>query len=160
MIRAVSELLSGDAAPRRFGAAIVAATLVTLVAAVPLTLVSLDARRNGPASSQGLVLDRDAGREDLAGLEISETDEPGRLVVDVDDTIAVTWALYEADGNLVREDRALAGPPFVLDESGGLIDELDDGIYELLVSGTQSDGSTVQRAARFAVGELPSGDET
>lgn len=148
--------MAADVAPRgdarRVGTALAIATLVTLTAAVPLGIVAWSNRDIGPASTAGLVLSSSAGIESLSGLVI----EPGReleLRIDDPQLVAVAWALYRDGEELVARDEALGPGPFVIDLSDGSFASLAEGRYDLLVTGTERDGSVVERAARFAVGD-------
>lgn len=133
---------------RRRVTTIVVATVITLVAAAPLAWIAWDARDDEPASAEGLVAVVAGDAVSLSGLDI----EPGnleQLVVEDESFTTIAWAIYEAEGELITDGEAIGGAPFVI---GGL-EDLDDGVYDLLVSATVRDGSTEQRAARFRLGD-------
>lgn len=139
-------------APRRASAALVIATLVTMAAALPLGLVAWSARSDGPASADGLMIELPDGVQALSGL-VLQTGLEGTLQVDDPGLVAVAWALYDANAGLIASDEATGAAPFVLQLADTTLASLGSGTYDLLVTGTESDGDVVERAARFAVGD-------
>lgn len=139
--------------PRRVSAALVVATLVTLAAAIPLGLVAWSARNDQPAPSDGLVATSASGVEMLAGLTLT----PG-VVADLrviePEFVAVAWTLF-ADDVEVASNEVIGESPFVLELAESTIGSLDVGSYDLLVTGTERDGTVVHRAAAFAIGDAP-----
>lgn len=137
----------GLAHARRVSTAAVAATVITLAAVAPMAWLAWDGRDVETVSGEGLSAIVAGESLDLAELRAPAID--GLVVVD-DELVGLTWALYAADGDLVAEGSATDGPRFTL---GAQPAALAPGLYDLLVSGTNGDGATVQRAARFQVGD-------
>ncbi len=141
------------AEPKRVGAAMALATIVTLVAVVPLAIVAWQARSDGPVASEGLTVS--VGSETPAALagKVLRPGVDAELGLDSAELVAASWALHAADGPLIAEGRNVGAPPFAFDLAPGTIAGLAPGIYDVLVTGTEGDGTLVERAARFAVGD-------
>ncbi len=143
--------ISGE--PKRVGPALVLATVVTLVAVVPLGIVAWQARSDGPVGNEGLTVTVGTGAaSDLAGQVLPAGTDAVRGIDDPD-LVAASWVLYDAAGNLLAEGRHVGSPPFTLDLAPGTMAGLDPGLYDLLVTATEGDGTVVERGARFAVGD-------
>ena len=142
--------------PRRVSAALVVATLVTLAAAIPLGLVAWSARNDTPADSDGLYVAAAGETHSLAGRVLSPED-PIDLQVIHPDLLGIAWTLYDSDGAHILADEAVGRSPFELDLAPGRNGDADlgSGTYDLLVTGTLRDGSVIQRAATFAIGDTP-----
>ena len=140
--------------PKRVSVALVVATLVTLSAAIPLGVVAWSARDSEPAASDGLVVASVSGAEPLAGQTL-----PRGIAADLQliepDFVAIAWTLYGVDEGLITSDEVVGTSPFILDVETAAFPILVPGTYDLLVTGTERDGTVVQRAARFAIGDAP-----
>lgn len=137
--------------PKRVSAAIVLATVVTLAAAIPLSVVVMQARgEDGPARGTGLVL-ADAGViTELSGAVVSPGAEAELQVAD-NNFVAAAWVLYSSAGDEIASGNSVGAPPFTLALRDGELASLAVGLYDLLVTATLPDGSVVERAARFAI---------
>ena len=137
--------------PRRTSTTLVLAAVVTLAVAIPLGVVAWQARGDdGPAPDNGLMITSGGSTEDLAGTVIPQGIDP-TLSIAGDDLIAAAWAVYTSDGMQLAQGNAVGTPPFRVDLPVGTIGGWEEGIYDLLVTVTAEDGSTSERAARFAV---------
>lgn len=148
----VAGRVAATAEPRRVSTALVLASVVTLAAVVPLTILALRADDEDVAPAAGLSVDLGAGTEALSGAVL----DPGAdatLSIDGEGLIAAAWSLTTPDGFLLAEGRAVGAPPYPVELPTGLLSGLEPGLYDLLVTATLDDGSTDRRAARFAIGE-------
>ena len=140
--------------PKRVSAALVVATLVTLAAAIPLGLVAWSARNNQAAPSDGLVVASASGLDALAGQILAHGAVADLQVIDPD-FVAVAWTLFGSGDEELASDEAVGASPYVLELAPTPLDTLEAGTYDLLVTGTERDGTVVQRAATFAIGDAP-----
>jgi hypothetical protein len=122
------------------------AAAVTLAAVVPLLVVSMSENR---APSAGLVVQLGNETKELHGMVLDRGAFSALMVTD-EGFVALTWALYDAnDDQLIASGETATGPPFSIDAT--LVRDLGASRYELLVTGTESDGDEVRRAARFEI---------
>ncbi len=147
----MSSGLSSDGEPRRVSAAIVLATIVTLAAAIPLGVVAFQARSDdGPAPADGLVINEGTTIRPLSGAVIAQGPSV-TIEIDDDSFVAAAWALYTDSGELIAKGNNVGAPPYVVETASDGAGVLQSGLYDLLVTATQSDGTVIERAARFAV---------
>ena len=158
--------LSPPVEARRVSVALVLASLVTLSAAVPLGVLAWQAS-DDTASVDGIVVTVGGEEQPLSGLEL-ERGEGVLVAIELPDVVAVSWAIHHADdaagdnsveleavgqGQLARPPQADAASRMELAEPSALIEVLDRGRYDLLITATTATGSTTQRAARFEIGD-------
>jgi hypothetical protein len=136
-------------------AAIVLATLVTLAAVIPLGVVAFQARGDdGPAPSFGLIVTEGGVARPLSGAVI-RSGEAVDLHIHGEDIVAAAWVLYAGDGELIAKGNNVGAPPYEVGPTDPTVDQLDPGLYDLLVTTTNPDGTMTERAARFAVETVP-----
>ena len=143
---------ASNAEPRRARSTLILASVVTLAAVIPLTVLALRADDDDVAPASGLTIDLGNGAEALSGV-VLDPGSDATLAIDGDDLIAAAWSLMTPDGFLLAEGRAVGAPPYPVDLPAGLLGGLDAGLYDLLATVTLEDGSTDRRAARFAIGD-------
>ena len=136
---------------RRFATVALVATLITCAAALPLALIAWDARNDEPASGEGLVYVLDGSAVPLHQARFAIADQPVLFQMVDDDLVAMSWALYEVEGAEIAAGVVAIGPPFEIDVDRSLQPGM---LYDLLITGTLGDGSTVKRAARFEITDL------
>ena len=137
--------------PKKISAAIVLATVVTLAAVIPLSVVVMQARgEDGPAQGTGLVI-ADAGvTTELSGAVVAPGAQAVLQVVG-NDFVAAAWVLYSSAGDEIASGNSVGAPPFTVALRDGELASLTVGLYDLLVTATLPDGTVVERAARFAI---------
>lgn len=137
--------------PKKVSAAIVLATVVTLAAVIPLSVVVIQARgEDGPAADTGLVMADQGVTTELSGAVVSPGAE-AVLQVAGDEFVAAAWVLYGSDGDEIASGNSVGAPPFTLALRDGELAGLSVGLYDLLVTATLPDGKVVERAARIAI---------
>lgn len=147
--------MARDATPqadtKRVTVALAVATAVTLAAAVPLGAIAWAARDTAPAAADGLVIEVAGEVRALSGY-ILAAGADAELQIDDPEFVAAAWSLYEGD-DLLAGAEVIGEPPYILELTGADLASLTRGTYDLLVTGTQRDGTVVERAATFAVGD-------
>ena len=146
--------VGATAEPRRVSSAVLLASVVTLAAVIPLTVLALRGGDAEQAPTEGLTLVVAGEATELSGA-VLQAGADAELSIHGDDLIAAAWTLNTPDGFLLAEGRAVGAAPYRVDLPQGLLAGLQPGLYDLLTTVTLDDGSTERRAARFAV-EAPS----
>ena len=130
--------------------ALLLASIVTLIAVVPLTVLALRSDSDDVAPATGLVVAVGGAEADLNGATLAPGADAS-FSIEGDDLIAAAWSLSTSDGSPLAEGRAVGAAPYRVELPVGLLDGLEPGQYDLLATVTLEDGSTHRRAARFAV---------